>query len=457
VIAGELLQELRSLLGDRLSTATAVREHHSRGESHHEPSLPDAVAFPVSTADVSAIAAICSRGRIPMTAFGAGSSLEGHVVPVRHGLTIDLSRMNRVLRVSTDDLDCTVEAGVTRKQLDKHLQSTGLFFPLDPGADATIGGMASTRASGTTAVRYGTMREAVLGLTVVLADGRIVHTGTRARKSSAGYDLTRLFVGSEGTLGIVTEVTLRLHGRPEAVGAARCWFDSIDEAVAAVITIIQLGIPVARIELIDEVQMDAINRFSHLSYPVAPTLFFEFHGLSPASVEEHATAVGEIVAEHAGHDFSQAVSPEARAVMWQARHDAYFSALSLRPGSRGWTTDVCVPISRLAECIHETKADLASSRLVGPLVGHVGDGNFHLVMPVHPENPEDIAEATRITDRLVERALAMGGTCSGEHGVGLGKIKFLEAEHGAAALDVMRAIKQALDPQGLMNPGKLLP
>jgi D-lactate dehydrogenase (cytochrome) len=456
-MSDELLRELRRLLGDRLSSSHAVREHHSRGESHHEPSMPDAVAFPVSTPEVSAIAALCTRERVPMTPFGAGSSLEGHVVPVCHGLTIDLSRMNRVLRVSGDDLDCTVEAGVTRKQLDKHLQPTGLFFPLDPGADATLGGMASTRASGTTAVRYGTMREAVLALTVVLSDGRTIRTGTRARKSSAGYDLTRLFVGAEGTLGIITEVTLRLHGRPEAIGAATCWFDSIDEAVSAVITIVQLGIPVARIELLDEVQMDAINCFSHLSYPVAPALFFEFHGLSTASVEEHAAAVGEIVAEHGAHDFSRAISPESRAVMWQARHDAYYSALALRPGSRGWTTDVCVPISRLAECIHETKADLASSRLVGPLVGHAGDGNFHLVMPVHPEDPDDIAEAHRITDRLVERALSMGGTCSGEHGVGLGKMRFLEAEHGAAALDVMRAIKHALDPLGLMNPGKVLP
>jgi D-lactate dehydrogenase (cytochrome) len=456
VISDGLLQELRSLLGDRLSSTNAVREHHSRGESHHEPSMPDAVAFPVSTAEVSAIAALCTRERVPMTPFGAGSSLEGHVVPVRHGLTIDLSRMNRVLRVSADDLDCTVEAGVTRKQLEKHLHSTGLFFPLDPGADATIGGMASTRASGTTAVRYGTMREAVLALAVVLSDGRVIHTGTRARKSSAGYDLTRLFVGAEGTLGIITEVTLRLYGRPEAIAAATCWFDSIDDAVAAVITIVQLGIPVARIELLDEVQMDAINRFAHLSYPVAPALFFEFHGISPASVEEHATAAGEIAAEHGAHDFSRAVSPEARATMWQARHDAYYSALGLRPGSRGWTTDVCVPISRLAECIHDTKADLASSRLVGPLVGHVGDGNFHLVMPVHPEDPEDMAEAHRITDRLVERALAMGGTCSGEHGVGLGKMRFLEAEHGAGALEVMRSIKRALDPLDLMNPGKML-
>jgi D-lactate dehydrogenase (cytochrome) len=451
-----LLEELRHLLGDRLSTSNAVRDHHSRGESHHAPSMPDAVAFPTSTAEVSQIAALCTRDRVAMTPFGAGSSLEGHVVPVRHGLTIDLSRMNRVLRVSSEDLDCTVEAGVTRKQLDKHLQSSGLFFPLDPGADATIGGMASTRASGTTAVRYGTMREAVLALTVVLADGRVIHTGTRARKSSAGYDLTRLFVGAEGTLGIITEVTLRLHGRPEAVGGATCWFDSIDDAVNAVITIVQLGIPVARIELLDEVQMDAINRFSHLSYPVAPALFFEFHALSAVLIEEHASAVADIVAEHGAHDFSRAISPEARATMWQARHDAYYSALALRPGSRGWTTDVCVPISRLAECIHETKADLAGSRLVGPLVGHVGDGNFHLVMPVHPDDPADMTEAHRITDRLVERALVMGGTCSGEHGVGLGKMRFLEAEHGAAAVDVMRSIKLSLDPLDLMNPGKIL-
>jgi len=456
VIPDGLLAELQSTLADRVSCTNAVREHHSRGESHHPASLPDAVVFPTSTADVSAIAAACTRYRVAMTPFGAGSSLEGHVVPVEHGVTIDLSRMTRVLRVSTDDLDCTVEAGVTRKQLEKHLQSTGLMFPLDPGADATIGGMASTRASGTTAVRYGTMREAVLGLTVVLADGRVIRTGTRARKSSAGYDLTRLFVGAEGTLGIITEITLRLHGRPEAVAAARCWFDSIDEAVASVITIVQLGIPVARIELLDDVQMDAINRFSHLSYPVAPTLFFEFHGLSPSAVEEHAAAAGEIVAEHGAHDFSRALSPESRATMWQARHDAYYAALALRPGSRGWTTDVCVPISRLADCIRETKADLAGSPLVGPLVGHVGDGNFHLVIPVNPDDAADLAEAHRLTDRLVERALAMGGTCSGEHGVGLGKMRFLEAEHGAAALDVMRSIKHALDPGNLMNPGKIL-
>jgi len=452
-----LIEQLRTLLGDRVATGEAVREHHSRGESHHHGVLPDAVVFPTSTAEVQAIVRACAAATCPMTAFGAGSSLEGHVVPLHGGITIDLSRMNRILRVSVEDLDVTVEAGVTRKQLDKQLQSTGLWFPLDPGADATIGGMAATRASGTTAVRYGTMRDAVLGLTVVTADGRIVKTGTRARKSSAGYDLTRLFVGAEGTLGIITEVTLRLHGRPEALASATSWFDSIDDAVNAVIMIVQLGIPVARIELLDEAMMDAINRHSRLTLPEKPTLFFEFHGLSEASVEEQAQATGDIVAEHGGHDYARATSPEDRARLWAARHDAYYAGLALRPGARGWTTDVCVPISRLAECIHETKKDLADSPLPGPLVGHVGDGNFHLLLAVHPDVPSEMAAAERLVDRLVARALAMGGTCTGEHGVGLGKIRFLEAEHGREAVDLMQTIKHALDPHNLMNPGKVLP
>ena len=452
-----MIDRLRSILGDRVSTGDAVREHHSRGESHHAGVLPDAVVFPTSTAEVQAVVRVCADAGCPMTPFGAGSSLEGHVIPLHHGVTIDLTRMNRVLRLSVEDLDVTVEAGVTRKQLDRYLQSTGLWFPLDPGADATLGGMAATRASGTTAVRYGTMRDAVLGLTVVTADGRIVKTGTRARKSSAGYDLTRLFVGAEGTLGVITELTLRLHGRPEAIASATCWFDSIDDAVNTVILIVQLGIPVARVELLDEVQMDAVNRHSKLNRPVAPTLFFEFHGMSDAAVEEHLNATADIVADHHGRDFARGTTPEDRARLWQARHDAYYAALALRPGSRGWTTDVCVPISRLADCIRETKADLAGSPLVGPLVGHVGDGNFHLVMPINPDSPGDMAAAEHLTDRLVARALAMGGTCTGEHGVGVGKIKFLEAEHGRDALDVMRAIKQALDPRNLMNPGKVLP
>jgi len=452
-----VIDRLRSILGDRVSTGDAVREHHSRGESHHPGVLPDAVVFPISTAEVQAVVQVCAAERCPMTPFGAGSSLEGHVIPLRHGVTIDLTRMNQVLRVSVEDLDVTVEAGVTRKQLDKHLQSTGLWFPLDPGADATLGGMAATRASGTTAVRYGTMRDAVLALTVVTADGRIVKTGTRARKSSAGYDLTRLFVGAEGTLGVITELTLRLHGRPEAIASATCWFESIEDAVNTVILIVQLGIPVARVELLDEVQMDAVNRHSKLNRPVAPTLFFEFHGMSTAAVEEHLQAAADIAAEHRGRDFDRGTTPEDRARLWQARHDAYYASLALRPGSRGWTTDVCVPISRLADCIRETKADLADSPLVGPLVGHVGDGNFHLIMPIDPESSEQKAAAEHLTERLVARALAMGGTCTGEHGVGIGKMKYLEAEHGRDALDVMRAIKAALDPQNLMNPGKVLP
>jgi D-lactate dehydrogenase (cytochrome) len=363
--------------------------------------------------------------------------------------------MDTVLRVSADDLDADVQAGVTRKQLDRHLRSTGLIFHLDPGADATLGGMAATRASGTTAVRYGTMRDAVLGLKVVLADGRLIHTGGRARKSASGYDLTRLFVGSEGTLGIITELTIRLHGRPEAIASATCCFDDLENAVRTVITTIQLGIPVARIELLDDVQMDAVNRFSKLSYPVLPTLFFEFHGLSDRDVSEQADAVADIAAECGGRAFARGLTPEARAQLWQARHDAYYAALALRPGSRGWTTDACVPISRLADCIAETKRDIAGSRLVGPIVGHVGDGNFHVIFPVDPDNPADIQEAERLSDRLVERTLSMGGTCSGEHGVGIGKKKFLAQEHGQA-LAVMREIKAALDPLNIMNPGKLV-
>jgi D-lactate dehydrogenase (cytochrome) len=450
-----LLDELRAIRGAGLSTTDAVREHHSRGESHHAGVLPDAVVFPESNDDVQAIVSACAKYRCPIVAFGAGSSLEGHVNPIRAGVSIDLTRMNRVLRVSADDLDVTVQAGITRKALEKHLRPTGLIFHLDPGADATIGGMAATRASGTTAVRYGTMRDAVLGLTVVLADGRLIHTGSRARKSSSGYDLTKLFVGSEGTLGIITELTLRLHGRPEAVAAATCCFADIESAVRTVITTIQLGIPVARIELLDEVQVDAVNRYSRTSYPVFPTLFFEFHGLSEREVTEQAEAVGDIAAENRGRDFSRATTPEARAALWQARHDAYYAALAMRPGCRGWTTDACVPISRLAECIVETKRDIAASSLVAALVGHVGDGNFHMIFPVNPEDAAQIVEAERLSDRLAERALAMGGTCSGEHGVGLGKKKFLAREHGEA-LDVMRAIKGTLDPLGIMNPGKLI-
>jgi len=363
--------------------------------------------------------------------------------------------MNKVLRVSVDDLDATVEAGVTRLQLNKALSNTGLTFPVDPGADATIGGMTATRASGTTAVRYGTMRENVLGLTVVLADGTIIHTGTRARKSSAGYDLTRLFVGSEGTLGVMTEVTLRLHPLPEAVSAAVCSFESIQGAVETVIATIQLGIPVARIELLDEVQLDAVNRHSKTSYPVAPTLFFEFHSDSARHVTDQAEAVQALAADHGGRGFQWATHLEDRARLWQARHDALYAALALRPGSRAWTTDVCVPISRLAECVVETKKENAGASFPICLVGHAGDGNFHLIYVLDPSNSLELEEARRLNERMVLRALEMGGTCSGEHGVGVGKMKFLEQEHGAA-LNVMRTIKRALDPDNRMNPGKMI-
>jgi D-lactate dehydrogenase (cytochrome) len=446
--------ELSALLGRRYSAGSSVREQHSHGESYHTPRLPDAVAFPVSTEEVSAIARVCTRHRVPMTPFGAGSSLEGHVIPVAGGLSLDLTRMNRVVRVSPEDFDCTVEAGVTREQLDHALRNTGLMFSVDPGADATIGGMASTRASGTTAVRYGTMRENVLGLTVVLADGRIVRTGGRARKSASGYDLTRLFVGAEGTLGVITEVTLRLHGRPEAVSAAVCAFASLEGAVDTVIATIQLGIPVARIELLDDVQMDAVNRYASLDYPVAPTLFFEFHGDTDRVVVDQAEAVQALADERGGRGFRFATSPEERARLWKARHDAYYADLALRPGAKAWTTDVCVPISALAACIVETRADLDASSIVAPLVGHAGDGNFHLVYLVNPDDPAEMAEAHRLNHRLVERALALGGTCTGEHGVGLGKLEFMSVEHGEGGA-LMRALKRTLDPDGLMNPGKM--
>jgi len=457
--AGEKLEalvgDLRALLGERLTTAAAVREHHSRGETYLPAHPPDAVAFPESKEEVIAVVRACARARVPIVAFGAGTSLEGHVAALEGGVCLDLSRLNRILRVSAEDMDASVEAGVTHRQLNRQLRGTGLFFSVDPGADATIGGMASTRASGTTAVRYGTMRENVLALTVVLADGRVIRTGTRARKSAAGYDLTRLFIGSEGTLGVITDVTVRLHGLPEAVSAAVCSFATIEGAVQTVITTIQLGIPVARMELLDDVQMDAVNRYSGLTYPVAPTLIMEFHGPSESNVEEQTEMVKAIAAEHGGGDFQWATGAEDRARLWKARHDAYFTALALRPGAVGLTTDVCVPISRLTECISETKKDLATSTLIAPLVGHAGDGNFHLVFVIDPNNPSELAEAKRLNDRMVRRALAMGGTCTGEHGVGYGKMPFLAAEHGEA-LDVMRAIKKALDPHNLMNPGKMV-
>jgi D-lactate dehydrogenase (cytochrome) len=445
---------LKELLGDRLSTAHAVRDHHGHDESYHETHAPDAVAFPESTEEVARIVDICAANRIPVVPYGTGTSLEGQVAALHGGICIDLSRMNGIVAVNVEDLDATVQAGVTRKQLNEHLRDTGLFFPIDPGADASLGGMTATRASGTNAVRYGTMRENVLALTVVTADGRIIRTARRARKSAAGYDLTRLFVGSEGTLGVITEVTVRLYGIPEAMSAAVCSFPDIGGAVNTVIATIQAGVPVARIELLDELQMDACNRYSGLSYAVAPTLFLEFHG-STAGVAEQAETVHAIAAEFGAGDFQWTTRTEERSRLWQARHDAAYAALALRPGSRMWATDVCVPISRLAECILETKRDLADSFLLAPLVGHVGDGNFHLVFLFDPSVQREVAEVERLNERLVLRALAMDGTCTGEHGVGTGKMRFLTAEHGEA-VSLMRTLKRAFDPENIMNPGKLV-
>jgi len=449
-----LLGELRAILGDRLSTAPSVREQHGKDESYHAAHAPDAVAFAHSTEEVSAIVKACAKHETPVIPFGTGTSLEGHVAALHGGICIDLSRMNRVLRVNVEDLDVAVQPGVTRKQLNNHLKDSGLFFPIDPGANASIGGMTATRASGTNAVRYGTMRENVLGLTVVLADGRIIRTGGRARKSAAGYDLTRLFVGSEGTLGVITEITLRLYGIPESMSAAVASFPTIEGAVDTVIQTIQSGIPVARIELLDDVQMDAVNRYAKLDYPVQSTLFFEFHG-TQAGVAEQAEMVRALAADHGAGDFRWATKPEERSKLWQARHDAYYAAKALRPGGKGWATDVCVPISRLAECISETKKEIRRSTLIAPIVGHVGDGNFHLSFIIDPDDPAEMAAAKAINDRMVMRALAFGGTCTGEHGIGYGKLDFLTAEHGDAVA-VMRQLKLALDPHNIMNPGKVV-
>jgi D-lactate dehydrogenase (cytochrome) len=445
---------LGELLGERFTTARAVRDEHGQDASWHPPQPPDAVCFPESTAEVARVVAICAGERIPMIPFGTGTSLEGHVQAPHGGVSVDLSRMDRIVALRPADLDATVEAGVTCKQLNRLAADHGLFFPVDPGAECTLGGMAATRASGTNAVRYGTMRENVLAMTVVLPDGRVIRTGSRARKSSAGYDLTRLFVGSEGTLGIATEVTLRLHGLPEAISSAAVSFASLHGAVHTAIRTIQSGIPVARMELLDALLMDAVNRYARLDHAVAPTLLFEFHG-SAAGVEEQARDVAQIAAELGGEGFRWSVDAAQRERLWEARHHAYFAALALRPGCQGWTTDVCVPISRLADCVLETRQDLEESPLLAPIVGHVGDGNFHLVMLVDRDDPADLAEAQRIHERLVARALAMDGTSTGEHGVGLGKRAFMAAEHGDA-LDVMRAVKAAIDPLGLMNPGKIL-
>jgi D-lactate dehydrogenase (cytochrome) len=453
VAESPVLRELAALLGDRLTTSPAVLERHGQDESYHAPFPPDAVVFPESIGEVVAIVQICARHHAPMIPYGVGTSLEGNIAALFGGICLDMGRMNRVLEVNAGDMDARVEAGVTRKQLNAQIKDSGLFFPVDPGADATIGGMTATRASGTTAVRYGTMRDNVLGVTAVLADGRVIRTGTRARKSAAGYDLTRLFVGSEGTLGVITEIALKLYGVPQAITAAVCPFATLAGAVDTVIQTIQHGIPVARVELLDEVMMDGVNRYSKLSYPVLPTLFFEFHG-TEASAAEQAQMVGEIAREHGAAEFQWALRPEDRSRLWQARHDTLYAGLALRPGSKALITDVCVPISKLAECILETRRDIESSGLIVPIVGHVGDGNFHLLVLVDPAQPSEIERAWKLNERTVERALALGGTCTGEHGVGHGKIGFLATEHGEA-VTVMRQVKTALDPDKLMNPGKI--
>ncbi len=444
---------LKQLLGDRLSTGQAIREQHGKDESWHQPQLPDAVAFAQSTEEVAEIVKVCAAHGMPIIPYGAGTSLEGHVGALQGGLSLDVMQMNKILRVNAEDLDVVVQPGVTRKQLNEYLRDTGLFFPIDPGANASIGGMVSTRASGTNAVRYGTMRENVLALTVVLADGRIIRTSKRAKKSAAGYDLTRLFVGSEGTLGIITEITLKLYGIPESITSAVCAFDSLEGAIKTVIATIQSGIPVARIELLDDLHVDAINRYAKYDMPVKDTLFLEFHG-TEAGTQEQAELVQAIAADNGGPNFAWTTKAEERARLWQARHDAAYAAKSLRPGCEIWATDVCVPISRLADCILETKEDLKNSFLIAPLVGHVGDGNFHLAFVIDRSNPKEIEEAERLNARLVQRALSMEGTCTGEHGVGTGKMKYLIAEHGEA-VSVMRSIKKALDPDNLMNPGKI--
>ena len=449
-----LFEELRSLLGERATVSRGVREHHGKDESYFPYAPPDAVVFPESTEEVRGVVELCRRHKTPLIPFGVGTSLEGHVLAIRGGVCVDLSRMNKVLAVHEADLDAVVQAGVTRKQLNEHIRHTGLFFPVDPGADATLGGMAATRASGTNAVRYGTMRENVLAMTVVLADGRVITTSRRSRKSAAGYDLTRLFVGSEGTLGIITELTVRLYPVPEATSAAICSFPDIAGAVNTVIQTLQAGVPIARSEALCATTMKAINVYSKTSYREQPTLFLEFHGTQGA-VEEQAKAVQGIARENGGMDFEWTIKPEERNRLWTARHQAYFACLQLRPGSRAVSTDVCVPISRLTECIVETSKDIASASMPIPLFGHVGDGNFHCEILIRPDNAADLEEARKFNERVVNRALAMEGTCTGEHGIGFGKMRSLKKELGEA-VDLMASLKRAIDPENLMNPGKVV-
>ena len=449
-----LLDALAARFGAQCSTAAVVREQHGRDESSFECPPPAAVVFAEKTQDVADAVVLAAQHDVPVIPFGVGSSLEGHLLAVQGGISIDLGRMNKVLSVNPEDLTVTVQAGVTRKQLNDEIKSTGLFFPIDPGADATIGGMSATRASGTNAVRYGTMRENVLGLEVVTASGEVIRTGTRAKKSSAGYDLTRLLVGSEGTLGVITEVTVRLYPVPEAISAAVCSFPSIEAAVRTTIQTIQLGVPIARVELIDQNTVRMVNVHSKLGLREEPMLLMEFHG-SPSSVKEQAEQVQEIASEHGGQAFQWAATPEERTRLWTARHNAYFAAVQSRPGCRAISTDTCVPISRLADCLLESVAEADASGLPYFLVGHVGDGNFHFGYLLDPEDPKERAVAEDLNHKLVARALRLEGTCTGEHGVGLHKMGFLVDETGAGAVDMMRTIKRALDPRNIMNPGKI--
>ncbi len=444
---------LTERFGANLHLTEGVRAQHGTSESHFVPALPDAVVFAQSTEDVVALVNLSVAAKVPIVAFGAGTSIEGNALPVRGGVSVNLSQMNAVIAVNAEDFDCTVQAGCRREELNLHLRDQGLFFPIDPGANATIGGMASTRASGTNAVRYGTMREAVLNLTVVTPEGKVIRTARRARKSAAGYDLTRLYVGSEGTLGIITEVTLRLHPIPEMISSAVCGFDSVQGAVDTVVQAIQLSVPLARVEFLDATQVRAVNAWSKLELPEVTTLFFEFHG-SPAGVAEQIETVSALAGKNGGGDFAWSNLPEERARLWKARHEAYYAAVNLRPGAIGWSTDVCVPISRLPECILQTRVDLDSASLPATILGHVGDGNFHVIFSIDPDRPEEMAEVEAINARLVRRALSMDGTCTGEHGIGIGKQDWLVEELGDA-VDIMRTLKRALDPLDLFNPGKI--
>lgn len=451
----ELLRALESRFGDRCSTGESVRQAHGRDESPFDVTPPDCVVFAATCDEVAEVVRLCARHRVPVIPYGAGTSIEGHIMAVEGGVTIDLSRMNRILAVDGEDFTATVEPGVTRKQLNAAIEGAGLFFPVDPGADATLGGMAATRASGSNAVRYGTMRENVVGLRVVTADGEVLRTARRAKKSSAGYDLTRIFVGSEGTLGIITEVTVRIYPRPEAVSAAVCPFPDVAGAVDTVIRTIQRGIPIARAELLDALTVTAVNRYQRTTLKEQPTLFLEFHG-TPTGVAEQAEAVQEIARTLGGHDFEWAVAPEDRARLWDARHAAFLAILELRPGARAFVTDACVPISRLAECIAATIEDTRTSTLPCPVLGHVGDGNFHCIILADPGDPAEMEEAERLNQRAMRRALEMDGTCTGEHGVGRHKIALLGEEFGDAGVDLMRRLKTAWDPLNILNPGKIV-